>query len=205
MRFPVIVADPPWSYEDKLRMGGTVGIKRSADSHYPVMPLDDIKALQIPAVDDAVLALWCPSTLIFSHGGPTMEAWGFKFKQLYHWVKTSKGESGLAFGMGRYFRNCSETALIGVRGKPRLHDFSQRNVELSPQMPHSAKPETLQTRLASMYFGPYLEMFARRGLEGWYCIGNEAPDTKGEDIRLSLMRVAAISDSLTVRLGAYAL
>ena len=186
MKFSVIVADPAWSYEDKLRMGGTVGIRRSADSHYSVMPLDEIRALQIPAAEDSLLALWCPSTLLFTHGNPTVEAWGFKAKQLFHWIKTAKGETGLAFGMGRYFRNCSETAIIATRGRPKLLDMSQRNVALDPALPHSQKPETLQDRLEKMYEGPYLELFARRERAGWYCVGNEAPDTVGQDIHDSL-------------------
>jgi N6-adenosine-specific RNA methylase IME4 len=198
VKFPVIVADPPWSYEDKLRMGGTVGIKRSADSHYSVMHIDAIKALQVPSADEAFLALWCPNTLIESHGLPTMKAWGMKawgfvYKGVYTWVKTAGGESGLAFGMGRYFRGCSELALFGVRGRndcgPVVLDKAQRNVCLHPALPHSQKPELPQDSLEKMYAGPYLEMFARRDREGWYCIGNEAPDTMGEDITVSLGRL----------------
>lgn len=193
MKFQVIVADPPWSYEDKLRMGGTVGVRRSADSHYDVMHVDAIKALQIPAADEAFLALWCPNTLIESHGLSTMRAWGFVFKGMYHWIKTAGGESGLAFGMGRYFRACAETALFGVRGRsdrgPKLLAMTERNVLLSPALKHSAKPDGLQDSLEKMYAGPYLEMFARRDRPGWYCIGNEAPDTMGEDITRSLDRL----------------
>jgi N6-adenosine-specific RNA methylase IME4 len=189
VRFPVIVADPPWSYEDKLRMGGTTGVKRSADSHYSVMHIDAIKSLVVPSADDAFLALWCPNTLLESHGLPTMKAWGFTYKGMYHWVKTAGDKSGLAFGMGRYFRACSETALFGIKGKPKLLDMSQRNVEMAKALPHSAKPEGLQNSLEKMYAGPYLEMFARRDRAGWYCVGNEAPDTMGEDIARSLMRL----------------
>ena len=95
--------------------------------------------------------------------------------------------------MGRYFRACAETALFGVRGRndrgPKLLAMTERNVLLSPALKHSAKPDGLQDSLEKMYAGPYLEMFARRDRPGWYCIGNEAPDTMGEDITRSLDRL----------------
>ena len=62
-------------------------------------------------------------------------------------------------------------------------------VEMAKALPHSAKPEGIQDSLEKMYAGPYLEMFARRDRAGWYCVGNEAPDTMGEDIARSLMRL----------------
>lgn len=188
VRYGVVCADPPWSYEDKLRMGGTTGVKRSADSHYTTMLLPDIQALRIAEVCalDCFMALWCPNTLIESHGLPTMKAWGFEYKGMFHWVKTAGGPSGLAMGMGRYFRACSETALFGIRGRPELLDRGQRNVLLSPALDHSEKPEGLQDSLEKMYCGPYLELFARRDRENWTCVGDECPSTLGVDVRLWL-------------------
>lgn len=178
MKFSVIVADCPWSYEDKLRMQEATGTKRSADSHYPTMLLPDIMAIPVEkiAADDCILALWVPNSLL-QYGLDTMKAWGFTQKQMFVWVKTSK--KGLGFGMGRNFRNCSECALIGTKGKPKLLDRSQRNVSLDLALPHSQKPETLQNRLEIMYEGPYLELFARRKRDKWICLGNEID---GKDI-----------------------
>lgn len=183
-RFPVIVADPPWSYEDKLRMGGTVGIRRSADSHYRVLQIDDIVALPVGrlAADDALLFLWVPNSLL-DYGMRTLAAWGFDQKQVYTWVKTTSS-GRLAFGMGRRFRNCTEQALVGARGSPRPANLSQRNCCLALNSDHSVKPEAPQDSLELMYpRGPWLELFARRSRPGWTCVGNECPDTMGVDIR----------------------
>ena len=85
--------------------------------------------------------------------------------------------------IGRYFRNCSESALICTKGKPKLKNMAQRNVALDPNLKHSQKPETLQDRLEIMYPGlNYLEMFARRDRPNWTCVGNECPSTMGADI-----------------------
>jgi N6-adenosine-specific RNA methylase IME4 len=183
-RYSVIVADCPWSHEDKLRMGGTVGIKRSADSHYDVMPKEHILALPIfsVAAEDCILACWCPATLLHSHGYPAVAAWGFEPKQLFAWVKTTK-HGKLAFNMGRYFRNCAEFAIVATRGRPKLLNKGQRAVLLAEQLPHSQKPEGLQDSLEQMYEGPYLELFARRERPGWTCVGDECPSTSGVDIR----------------------
>ena len=53
MTYSIIYADPAWSYRDKANAG-----QRGACHKYDVMTLDEIKALDVPAADDAVLYLW---------------------------------------------------------------------------------------------------------------------------------------------------
>lgn len=99
----------------------------------------------------------------------------------------------LAFGMGRLFRQTHEILLVGVRGKiyNHLRDKSQRSVHFFPATKHSIKPEILHKTLDKMFpEGQRLEMFARRSVSGWTCIGNECPTTFGEDIRDSLIRLS---------------
>lgn len=93
----------------------------------------------------------------------------------------------LSFGMGRLFRQCHEICLVGVKGKiySELRNKSQRSVHFDINKKHSAKPEILQDRLELMFPGltNKLELFARRDKIGWMCVGNQAPNTAGEDIR----------------------
>lgn len=87
--FRVIVADPPWIFNDELKMSD---VKRSAASNYDVMTISDIKKLPIKDFADpngCLLALWVPSSLL-QDGLDTMKAWGFTQKQTYVWVKTKK-------------------------------------------------------------------------------------------------------------------
>lgn len=100
------------------------------------------------------------------------------------WVKTSS--TGLAFGMGRYFRGCTEHALIGTRGKcsQLVVSKSERNAEQTPALPHSQKPYGLHECIERMFpAGRWLELFARRERKGWLCVGNEAPGYEDIDIR----------------------
>jgi N6-adenosine-specific RNA methylase IME4 len=88
-KFQVIVADPPWSFKDSLKMSD---VARGASSNYNVMTLNDIKNLPIKDFADpngSVLALWVPSSLL-QEGLDTMRAWGYAHKQTYVWVKTKK-------------------------------------------------------------------------------------------------------------------
>lgn len=183
--YGVIVADPPWKFDDPLTMSD---VKRGAGSNYPVLDLGEIKRLQVAELCaiTAVLALWVPSAML-QDGLDVMRCWGFEYKQLFTWVKTAGGPSGIAMGMGRYFRNATEHALVGTRGKPRPLMRGERNVVLHPALPHSRKPEALQDSLDRMYANrTKLEIFARRARPGWTCVGNECPGTMGEDVRDSI-------------------
>ena len=190
-KFGLIVADPPWSFNDKLKYEKQDTTVRGADMMYPTLSIPAIADLPVGelAAEDSLLALWVPSSHLIN-GLKVMEAWGFTYKQLWVWAKTQKSDrSKLAFGMGRLARNCHEPCLIGVRGKytKELANRSQRNVFLHPSLPHSSKPEDLQNSLDIMFPERNgLEIFARRPRPGWTCIGNEAPNTVGEDIRDSL-------------------
>ena len=42
-KYSVILADPPWHY----RVYSKKGMGRSAESHYPTMDIEDIKALPV--------------------------------------------------------------------------------------------------------------------------------------------------------------
>jgi N6-adenosine-specific RNA methylase IME4 len=241
-KFRVIVADPPWSFSDKLQHSD---VKRGAEANYDTMTISRIQEMPVKShchPDGAVLCLWVPSSLL-QEGLDTMKAWGFHHKQTYVWVKTKKepfkdvkkslfkGAVGamklirdisesetklsfksfalalasktdliemvnlLAFGMGRLFRQTHEICLIGTSNNQiyqQLKNKSQRSVCFAENLKHSAKPEDLQESLELMFPGANnakLELFSRRQRKGWYCIGNEAPMTKNEDIRDSLSKL----------------
>jgi N6-adenosine-specific RNA methylase IME4 len=54
--YDLIVADPPWDFENY----SDAGTKKGADPHYGVMPLKEIKALPVHelARGDCLLLLW---------------------------------------------------------------------------------------------------------------------------------------------------
>ena len=60
-RFRALYADPPWTFATRSAKGRG----RSADRHYPVLSLAEIKAFPLPAMaDDSVLFLWTTDPLL---------------------------------------------------------------------------------------------------------------------------------------------
>lgn len=202
-KFDVIVADPPWHFNDGLEKMKTP-VRRSAQSQYSTLSLNEIQSLQIKQLANpsgCLLALWVPSSMLEA-GMETMRRWGFTLKQTFIWVKLKKNyaleedwNQATRFGMGRLFRQAHEIALLGTCGKsiyPKLKDNSQRSVAFDLNKGHSIKPETLQDRLDVMFPDcEKLEIFARRVKPGWTCIGD---GVTGIDVRQSIDQLTLSAD-----------
>jgi len=93
-KFSLLAADPPWIFKDKLTMSD---VARGAAANYPTLTVDELCLLPVAevAADQALLALWCPSTLL-EDGLRVMKAWGFDYKQTWIWVKTTEGRGWLS-------------------------------------------------------------------------------------------------------------
>lgn len=173
----VVVADPPWKFDDKLPGRG-----RGAAKHYSVSHHSTIASLALPPIaKDAVLFLWRVAAMQ-QEALDVAKAWGFTVKSELVWVKTTTtaadpSSAKLAFGMGRQVRHCHEVCLIATRGKAPPRSRSIRSVLFAPIGKHSAKPDTFYSLVEAMHEGPYLELFARRHRPGWECIGNELGST----------------------------
>lgn len=164
--FDVIYADPPWSYENGGPQGGV-------DHHYETMDLGDIKALDVPAADDAVLYLWATVTHL-PEALEVMEAWGFEYKTQAVWDKES-------LGVGYWFRGQHELLLLGVRGdvSPPAEDARRSSVFQSPRGQHSEKPNGVRAHIEQAHpDADRLELFARDGNTGWELWGDEVPERK---------------------------
>lgn len=194
MKYGIIVADPPWSFDDKLKQSS---VKRGAEANYNIMSDRDIINLDIKSISnkDAILGLWVPGSKL-DIGMETAKSWGFSVKQVFVWVKTKQNvkniENCLSFGMGHYFRQTHEIALVCSRGKTGklIKNKSQRSVMFAPAMKHSKKPEGFQDSLELMVpEANKLELFARRDRNGWECVGNESSKYYGEDIAKSIEKI----------------
>lgn len=177
MNFDVIVADPPWSFDDKLDMSA---VKRGAAAQYSVLDIEAIKALRVKclAAPDAVLALWVPSSLL-QEGLDTMKAWGFKQTQTHIWVKTKKFpleqlyktviksiknkatfsdildlfenfslSETISCYLGHLFRQTHEICLLGVRG--RVYKHMKNKSQRSVHFGHNLKHSAKPEDLQNM-------------------------------------------------------
>jgi N6-adenosine-specific RNA methylase IME4 len=161
-KFDVILADPPWKYEFSETQ------IREIENHYPTMDLEDIKAMDIPAANDAILLLWVTAPKL-EEGLQVLNAWGFTYRTCAIWDKEKKG-------MGYWFRIQHELLLIGIKGNFSPPDPENRydSIIRSPRDVHSKKPECIHEMIEKMYpRGTKIELFAREPREGWFVWGNE--------------------------------
>lgn len=182
--FPVIYADPPWSYND-------TGCKGAAEKHYRTMSLSDIAQLPVGdlAAPNAALFMWGTYPLIhecLSVG----EAWGFEYKSIaFQWIKRYE-KSGKPFsGLGRMTRGNTEGCFLFTRGKPKrvsaavsqLIDLDETTEPLILDAPigrHSAKPTVVREKILQLMGDvPAIELFSRERVDKWECFGNQTQST----------------------------
>jgi len=161
-KYEVILADPPWEYDF---------CKDNSDSinnHYPTMTVEEIKNLEVPSADDAVLFLWATAPKL-KEALEVMEAWGFKYKTCAVWDKEW-------IGMGYWFRGQHELLLVGVKGSfsPPQESCRFSSVIREKRQEHSKKPDKVYEMLEVMFpQSKRLELFARNKRPGWEVWGNE--------------------------------
>lgn len=61
-RYDILYAAPPWDYAGQTQHSGRGGQSSGgAATHYPTMPLKDLKAMRIPAGTNSLLCMWTSS------------------------------------------------------------------------------------------------------------------------------------------------
>jgi N6-adenosine-specific RNA methylase IME4 len=171
-RYSILYVDPPWRYEHDP--GGDGG--RQVENQYGTMSLDAIKAMEVPAAEDAVLFCWTTSPKL-AEGLAVVKAWDFTYRTCMVWVKDR-------IGMGYYARQQHELLLIGTRGTLPAPAPENRppSVFYGDRTEHSAKPDAVYELIEAMYpeydrtddLTEFCELFSRRPRKGWFGWGNEA-------------------------------
>lgn len=182
-KFSVVVADPPWMYQKNPGLNGHGnGANGIAERHYPTMTNADIAALPVLdlVADDAHLFMWVTNPYLyggrFSDITPNhiLEAWGFKYKTMLTWVKTTKAGAPTSGGLGWFFRGATEHAIYATRGKASIPPSRrEKNIIMAPTSGHSAKPDAFMEMVERVTEGPRIELFARSKRPGWVAWGNE--------------------------------
>lgn len=172
IEFKTISADPPWQQV----LGGTWSARRDKarpQNQYPVMTLDDIKDLQVPAAKKAHLYLWAVAQHV-DWGYEVARAWGFEPVITLTWTKPG-------VGCGRFQCN-TEHIIVARKGSRHGNPFGTggRHAPATrgtyfdwPRGGHSEKPDEFYQMVERISPGPYLEMFARKPRDGWSVWGNE--------------------------------
>ena len=183
MKYKIIYADPPWSYNDTQKSGGTAYF--GASVRYPTMNIKDILKLPINEIadKDCVLFMWATSPLL-PEAIETIKAWGFKYKTVaFCWIKkTVNGKQ--VHNMGRWTMGGMELCLLGVKGHPQRKVKNIKQMFEAIRTKHSQKPFEVRKFIEDLMGElPRVELFARQKTQGWDTIGD---GIDGQDIRKTL-------------------
>ena len=177
--YPVILADPPWSYSDR----GCIG---AVAEQYATLSLEQICSMPVAqlASRDCVLFLWATYPKI-QDALAVINAWGFTYKSIaFQWLKLYSGGEPF-FGLGRWTRGNTEPVLLATRGKPSrvgrdvsqlvgIDAFMDEELVAACVGSHSAKPPQVRTKIERLMGEcSRLELFARERVDGWDAWGNQ--------------------------------
>jgi site-specific DNA-methyltransferase (adenine-specific) len=138
------------------------------------MSIEEIKAIPVQelAEDKCILFLWCTNSHLHE-AFHVLEAWGFHYKTVMTWIKTTNGD-GVYLGVGNWLRNNTEQILVAVKGRPIVNLTNQTTAFTSTAEKgnHSKKPDTLYQTVESLCPQTNrLDMFARVKRDGWDAYG----------------------------------
>jgi len=163
-KYQIIYADPPWNVKKIIRKVRPNQIEMD----YPVMTVDDIKALPVGelADTDSVLFLWTIQKYI-RESFDVMESWGFKYHVMITWDK----QNGMCLAG---FHRRTEFLLFGYKGKLEIYPHRKAIPTLVQCKTdrHSKKPQIFRD-LIGVFGDKKIELFARQKTEGWDVWGNE--------------------------------
>lgn len=147
-KYSVIYADPPWAYRTYSKKGQG----RSAESHYPTMCIEDIKALPVGnlAAKDCALFLWSTFPCL-CEALEVLTAWGFSYKTVaFVWIKQNRKNDNLFTGMGYWTRANAEICILATKGHPKRISASVHQVIISHIEEHSKKPQEARDRIVKL-------------------------------------------------------
>ena len=189
MKYKVIYADCPWTYNDPKghdpKMGG-ITYQTMTDEEIYSLPVQDISD------KDCLLFLWATMPKL-TEALITIERWSFKYITCaFVWIKLNPSIKNTLFfstkdiysGLGHWVNGNAELVLLGRKGKPNRAMKNVKQIVIEPRGRHSEKPEEVRRRI-DLLAGDVkkIELFARKQVLGWTTIGN-ALDNK--DIKESL-------------------
>jgi N6-adenosine-specific RNA methylase IME4 len=152
-RFPVVVIDPPWPYEDLP---------------YPGMALLAIADIPVPDLltEDAIVWCWTTNRFIFEAERIAREHWGLERRNILTWAKDKPG-------LGPWLQGQTEQCLLLTQGNP-IHRLEGHSTLLQGSVrEHSRKPEEFYALVEATCPGQRLDLFAREERPGWECWGAE--------------------------------
>lgn len=117
-RFPVIVADCPWDY-DQFRDSANGAAVASMNTQ-GVRDIARVRAGHRWAEKNCMMFFWATGPKMWE-AQVVIRAWGFKHKTMVPWLKTAPSKGALMAGIGIIFDQRTEYLCVAERGKVGGH------------------------------------------------------------------------------------
>ena len=164
--FDVVSVDPPWPYEGESKnITSFDSVGRRVANPYPEMSIEQIKSIELPLMDNAVVLLWTTHKFL-PDAFEILKEWNLDYKATLVWNKEK-------IGMGAWFRMQCEFCLVGIKGKPYWENTTYRDIIVESRREHSRKPDSFFEMIEKITMGNRLEYFSREKREGWKVFGND--------------------------------
>jgi N6-adenosine-specific RNA methylase IME4 len=129
------------------------------------MSIEQIKNIELPLMDNAVVLLWTTHKFL-PDAFEILKEWNLDYKATLVWNKEK-------IGMGVWFRMQCEFCLVGIKGKPYWENTIYRDIITESRREHSRKPDSFFEMIEKITMGNRLEYFSREKREGWQVFGND--------------------------------
>jgi N6-adenosine-specific RNA methylase IME4 len=164
--FDVVSVDPPWPYEGESKnITSFDSVGRRVANPYPEMSIEQIKNIELPLMENAVVFLWTTHKFL-PDAFEILKEWKLDYKATLVWNKEK-------IGMGAWFRMQCEFCLVGIKGKPYWENTTYRDIITESRREHSRKPNCFFEMIEKITMGNRLEYFSREKREGWKVFGND--------------------------------
>lgn len=164
--FDVVSVDPPWPYEaENKNITSFDSVGRRVANPYPEMSIEDIKKIDMPLMENAVVLLWTTHKFL-PDSFDILKEWNLDYKATLVWNKEK-------IGMGAWFRMQCEFCLVAIKGKPYWENTTFRDILNEPRREHSRKPDSFFEMIEKITIGRRLEYFSREKRNGWEVFGND--------------------------------
>lgn len=162
-QYRTVVIDPPWPMEiiERDVRPGQTGM------HYPVMSIDEIRAIQLPLADQATVYLWTTQKFL-PDAFEVLRAWDLRYRFTMVWHKPGGPQP---YNLPQY--NC-EFVVVGTRGNLLFLDTKQFFTAFdAPRREHSRKPDEFYELVRRVSPEPRIDWFSREEREGFDQFGIE--------------------------------
>jgi N6-adenosine-specific RNA methylase IME4 len=174
-KYQIIYADPPWQYNNSSN------ISNKADSHYPVMSVEDLQMINIRNIadKDCTLYLWTSNPML-PKAISLIEHWGFVYKTVFKVWRKINADGSNVMVPGWWSRSSTELLIVATIGNPlkkyKCANHTEPQEYTSTRTAHSEKPDEIRECIENFMNVPNkIELFARKVVEGWDAWGLEVP------------------------------